>query len=174
VDSTLNESALIIDTIKTVRNLIKLDSSEMLELIKGDLNADGRGDIFAIASRNCRENEAVSQYSKCNRAYLIIAEEDGRFRIEKYNDDIIACSDCEQGRPYVTIDIGIITIERTLGACTRDFIKEVYHFDKTENIWILKESQKSTVNCNDDPVNGEIPIKTFPVKTQKDFGKIIF
>ena len=176
IESIPETSAPIkIDTNQVIHALIEAHSKgfELERLFKGDLNADGRDDVMAIASRTCSEQESVSKYSMCYGAYLFIAQQDGSYELAKYNDDIIACSDCEHGMPQIELSSGLITIKRTLGACVRDMFTELYRFDPSDQNWYLKEIQRQTLNCNG-VVNGEVVVEELPTQTDEDFGVILF
>lgn len=149
----------------------KFKNYKIDELIDGDLNNDGRVDVFAILSKKCSQKESVLDGAICYRAVLFLSNDNNKYSVARSNDQIISCSECQNGDPEVEINNGVISITKAYGACWKDIITESYVFDGRDN-WLLKKVEKSSINCNAEPVNGEIPIISYPSSTDKDFGVI--
>lgn len=170
----VNEVEEQIDTLKVIQELIKriYKNSKIINLVQGDLNADGKEDVLVVASRSCEPNESVSDASECYRLVIYLADDKNNFKFKLANETVLECSDCQRGMPILKVENGAISIRSTYGMCKKDIITSVYTFNKYDESWQLTTIDKLLLDCEQDANTGEPKTTQFPTKTVADFGLV--
>ncbi len=153
-----------------VQTLINMEFKDckLDRFCEGNLNGDGKDDLFVIASKPCGEHESVDDYSICYRSMIFLAEGSLQYSFSASNDNIIECSNCEHASPTIKISDNKLFITQHLGSCQRDDITRTYEYRRSDNSWYLTKMETISFNCNDHLNTKE------STQTEDDFGVIKF
>ena len=146
----------------------------LFDWVEGDINKDNIPDFIVVlqAKKPDEDNSFV------RKTVLVETIAFPQLKIAATNDNVVQCSNCGGGGvgdPYqlIVIKNNYFSIEEFYGACCKDRVITTFKYSPKTHNWVLHKKGTISYCCNQKPQDGEI-LTTTTIKTQKDFGIILF